>query len=264
MKTQPAPIEQAALLVLAKDPEKTPVDYIVVGSGAGGGPLAARLALEGRRVLVIEAGVDPATGKNLADPRTAPVDPGPHGVREVYAVPAFNGASTENREISWEFSVRHFADDARQRQDDKYNKKKDPSLENKGPKGGIFYPRAAALGGCTAHHAMIVVRPNDSDWDRIAEITGDESWRSENMQGYFAKIEDCLYYKVYRGFLGWLRWLFALIDPRAQLEPGGHGSAGWQKTSFIHPALILGIVRSDWTFLRVLFGVVRSALTDRA
>ena len=34
-------------------------DYIVVGSGAGGGTVAARLAESGFRVLLIEAGGDP-------------------------------------------------------------------------------------------------------------------------------------------------------------------------------------------------------------
>ena len=33
-------------------------EYIVVGSGAGGGTLAARLAEKGRRVLLLEAGGD--------------------------------------------------------------------------------------------------------------------------------------------------------------------------------------------------------------
>jgi choline dehydrogenase-like flavoprotein len=264
MRTNAAAIDPGELLKAAQDPDKTPFDYVVVGSGAGGGSMAARLALEGRRVLVIEAGVDPATGNNLEDPTAAPIDPGPHGVREVYAVPAFNAASTEKPDISWEFSVRHFADDACQSHDEKYERQRDPSFENRGaPKGGIFYPRASALGGCTAHHAMIVVRPNDGDWDRIAENTGDETWRSENMEGYFAKLEDCLYYKVYRGFFGRLRGLIALIDPRPQLESGGHGSAGWQKTSFIHPLLILGIVIRDCTFLRVLLGAMRFALADK-
>ncbi|MBE7182699.1 MAG: GMC family oxidoreductase [Terriglobus roseus] len=33
-------------------------DYVIVGSGAGGGPLAARLALAGYSVLVLDAGDD--------------------------------------------------------------------------------------------------------------------------------------------------------------------------------------------------------------
>ena len=49
-------------------------DFIVVGSGAGGGPLAARLAQNGFRVLVIEAGSGedgrrPAGGVARGEPR---------------------------------------------------------------------------------------------------------------------------------------------------------------------------------------------------
>lgn len=36
-------------------------DYIVVGSGAGGGPLASRLARAGQSVLLIESGDDQGT-----------------------------------------------------------------------------------------------------------------------------------------------------------------------------------------------------------
>ena len=246
------------LLAQARDPASTPFDYIVVGSGAGGGPLAARLALGGKRVLVIEFGVDPAT-----DPRGS--------LRDIHAVPAYNGAATEDPESSWSFSVRHFDDNVRQAKDLKYTKDKDPSANGGKGKGGIFYPRAAAIGGCTSHHAMLIIRPNDSDWDTIARLTGDESWRSENMQGYFPRIERCLFYAVYKGFLGrilgGLLWLIqgiaTLINPRSQLDTGGHGFFGWQPTSFIDPIVIAGIARRDRTFLGLLIDVIWSALAAK-
>jgi choline dehydrogenase-like flavoprotein len=39
-------------------------DYVVVGAGAGGGVLAARLAEAGKRVLVLDAGDDPVEPHN--------------------------------------------------------------------------------------------------------------------------------------------------------------------------------------------------------
>jgi choline dehydrogenase-like flavoprotein len=243
----------------ATDPVKTPFDYIIVGSGAGGGPLAARLARNGRRVLVIEAGLDP----EARDANPLP---------EVYQVPAYNGAATEDPATSWDFSVRHYANQARQADDSKYVAAKDPSQNGETGTGGIFYPRAAALGGCTSHYAMIIIRPNDSDWDDIARFTGDNSWRSENMQGYFPKIERCLFYQVYKGFFGrllggllYLVQAFAtFINPRQQLDPSGHGLNGWQPTSFIDPLVIAGIARSDRTFLGLLFDVIWSALGGKS
>ena len=42
---------------------------------------------------------------------------------------------------------------------------------------GVYYPRAATLGGCSTHNAMCAILPSDSDWDYIADLTDDESWR---------------------------------------------------------------------------------------
>ena len=83
-------------------------EYIVVGSGAGGGTVAARLAEAGRSVLLLEAGGDPG---ELADPR----------LPEDYQVPAFHAFASENPAMRWDFFVRHYADEQRQRKDTKYS-----------------------------------------------------------------------------------------------------------------------------------------------
>ncbi len=212
-------------------------DFIIVGSGAGGGPLACRLAIAGKKVLLIEAGQDPKS------------------VGEIHDAPGYHAASTENDEMSWQFSVRHYTDSQKQANDHKYEKDKDPDGT-----GGIFYPRSSGIGGCTSHHAMIVVRPNDRDWEHIADLTNDDSWRAKNMQPYFAKFENCLYVDKYRGFfaniLGFLSRAFSrfvrFLNPKVVLDQGGHGKNGWQPTSLIAPELVKRIIKTDNEFATVL------------
>ena len=63
-------------------------DHIVVGSGPGGAPLAARLGLAGYKVLVIEAGRDEAADNiNVT-------------------VPLFNAKASEDEHLLWAFYVR--------------------------------------------------------------------------------------------------------------------------------------------------------------
>jgi choline dehydrogenase-like flavoprotein len=183
-------------------------EYIVVGSGAGGGTVAARLAEAGYTVLVLEAGGNPATiagGDPLQrDANTFPED---------YEVPAFHGLATENDAIKWDFFVRHYEDPSQQQRDDKYV----ADYHGK-PVDGIWYPRAGALGGCTAHNAMIFVYPDNADWNAIADLTGDPSWRAERMRAYLERMENCQHRSVQRLF------------NRLGRNPTRHGWNGWLST----------------------------------
>jgi choline dehydrogenase len=195
-----------ALRRTAIETSAEPYDYIVIGSGAGGGPLAANLAMRGFRVLLIEAGSAPESHN--------------------YQVPCFHALSSEEKDMAWNFFVHHY--DQNEQRDPKYREQP----------GGVLYPRAGTLGGCTAHNAMITIVPHDSDWNAIADLTGDESWRAEKMWKYFQRVERCFYRE----------------PPKpGQNDPSGHGYAGWLGTSRVDPAI--GI--ADKQVVRTLLATAR-------
>jgi choline dehydrogenase-like flavoprotein len=181
--------------VLADQPGGDP-DYVVVGSGAGGGTVAARLAESGYSVVVLEAGGDPR------EPAAADYD-----------VPAFHPFSTENPALRWDFFVRHYDDAVRQRRDPNFVAEQD----------GVWYPRAGTLGGCTAHNALIFVAPHNADWDQIADLTGDPSWRGTAMWKYFQRVENCRHRPVRRFW------------SRLGLDDSRHGFDGWLATERARP-----------------------------
>ncbi len=130
--------------------------------------------------------------------------------------------------MAWNFYVHHY--ETEENRDPKYREKD----------GGVLYPRAGTLGGCTAHNAMITVVPHDSDWEHVADLTGDETWRAKNMWQYFQRVERCHYQ-----------------EPPApdHNDPTGHGYDGWLGTSKVDPAIAIG----DVGVAQMMIGLLRTA-----
>ncbi|KAI8629205.1 hypothetical protein F5Y19DRAFT_434355 [Xylariaceae sp. FL1651] len=204
------------------DSDATKYDYIIVGSGPGGGPVAANLAVAGYKVLLIDAGDD--TG---------------NATKEI--VPGLHFEASEFEETAWSFWVNHFDDIGQQRKDSKMIYKLPDGTQYRGlspPEGaeplGILYPRAGTLGGCSRHNAMITMYPFDDDWDNIATLMGDNSWAAKNMRQYFQKVENNKYLPT------------SIV---------GHGYNGWLTTSVTY----LGLVLKDFKFLNLVLSGATAA-----
>lgn len=79
---------------------------------------------------------------------------------------------------------------------------------------GIYYPRGATLGGSSQVNAMNYAWSPDSDWDYIANLTGDASWGHRHMRRHFMGVENCTY--VPRGTPG--HGFGGLLEVSAQFQ----------------------------------------------
>ncbi|KAI3318103.1 GMC oxidoreductase [Xylariaceae sp. AK1471] len=178
-----------------QEPQKKEYEYIVVGSGPGGSPLAVNLARAGHSVLLIDAGGD-------------------YGhLREVES-PALANPASERNEVSWGFFTHHYANETQALKDRKLSWLTPDNQYYSGvnpPQGstvlGNFYPRYGGLGGCSEHNALVGLLPSKNDWEYIRNVTGDNAWSNANMRKYFEKLENAQYPlpdKTGHGFNGYI------------------------------------------------------------
>ncbi|KAG8934202.1 hypothetical protein FRC00_012426 [Tulasnella sp. 408] len=152
--------------------DQSALTTIDTGAGAGGGPLASRLAAEGWRTLVIEAGKDHVTFNTT--------------------IPLYLIQATEDPEISLDYYVNHYPKGT------KYGDVK------------TWYPRSQGLGGCTIHNALINLIPHKWDFEQLQNMFNDETWGWQNMAKYYSRVENNLWLPnglglpIGHGYRGWL------------------------------------------------------------
>ncbi|EFN81338.1 Glucose dehydrogenase [acceptor] [Harpegnathos saltator] len=142
-------------------------DFIVVGAGAAGPVVAARLSeVDKWSVLIVEAGPDEAPGMQI-----------PSNL-QLYL----------NTDMDWNYKTKN----------EKY-----ACLEDG---GRCSWPRGKNLGGCTAHHGMAYHRGHKEDYTRWVKM-GAEGWSWEEVLPHFIKSEnnkdiDKFVNKRYHGYGG--------------------------------------------------------------
>lgn len=128
--------------------ESNKYDFIIVGSGAGGGPLAAGLARAGYSVFLLEAGSKDQT--------------------MLSRIPVAHAKASEHDDIAWRFFVDRYDKKSPYYTAELNNTKYQKKAVERGD-GPVFYPRAAGLGGCTRMNALIHLYPDYQDWENLSK-----------------------------------------------------------------------------------------------
>ncbi|KAI1436678.1 choline dehydrogenase mitochondrial precursor [Xylaria sp. CBS 124048] len=205
----------------AEPPQKRSYEYIVVGSGPGGAPLAVNLAKAGHSVLLVDAGGD-------------------YGHLRQVESPALANPSSERNEVSWGFFTHHYANKTMAAKDRKLTYLTPSGQYYSGvnpPDGstvlGNFYPRYGGLGGCSEHNALVSLLPSKNDFNYIRDLLEDDSWDNDNMRQYFERIEN-LEYDV--------------------ADETGHGTHGFLDIT-VDP---IGVATQDIKFTSALLGAAKA------
>jgi choline dehydrogenase-like flavoprotein len=163
-------------------------DYIIIGAGAAGSVIAARLGEnKNNKILVLESGHDNRLSSKIISSYDKILESVP--IKDGIYLRRYHNNPDKKKCGGLEVS---------------------PSLTDyvtvKQKKRYFAYPRGNGAGGSTGHHSMYDGRGAPYVYDRIAKLTGDDIWSYKNILPYYIKMES---YNV----------------PNA--NPAIHGNKGW-------------------------------------
>lgn len=125
-------------------------DYIVIGAGTAGALMANRLSADKTKRVLL-------------------IEAGSKDDYHWIHIPVGYLYCIGNRRTDW-----------------LYNTEPQPGLNGR----SLRYPRGRTLGGCSSINGMIYMRGQSKDYDNWARLTGDETWRWENVLPAFKQHED--------------------------------------------------------------------------
>jgi len=147
-------------------------DFIVVGAGAAGCIVAARLAEEGKySVLVLEGGQDNRTNSNSISDYQKFLETTVTAFVPLYSRYHKNPQINNCDGIESSPSLLNFSTTF---QKDRY----------------YAYPRGSGAGGSVGHHAMVDGRGSKDVYDNIAKYVKDPIWKYSNILKYYKKMEN--------------------------------------------------------------------------
>jgi choline dehydrogenase-like flavoprotein len=152
--------------------KKKTYDYIIIGAGAAGSVMAARLGEnKNNNILILEAGHDNRLSSRIISEYDKIIESVP--IKDGIYLRRYHNNPDKKKCGGLEASP-SLSDYVTVKQKERY----------------FAYPRGSGAGGSTGHHSMYDGRGAPFVYDRIAKLMGDDIWSYKNILPYYIKMES--------------------------------------------------------------------------